>query len=332
MKLAGKPSGLRQHTPNLPAYEAFLKGRHHLFRFTPESWAKAEQCFRHATELDPKFGAPHGELGLSYILVGTNGLRSSRELAPRVLVEARKALELNPSELGPHALLGTLAAANDYDWKEAYEQFQTAMAATSVSADTRWAYASFYLQALGRFHESVAEMRRAVDQDPLNVSWRAVLASHLSHAGMYGEALEEARSALALDENNWLPHYMIAEAFLGMERFPEVVVEAEEAHRMAPWNSMATGTLAGALTRIGEKGRAEQLITEMGEAPLPVWGRVLYHLICSDLANSAKWYERMIEERDPFAVLFNQAPITRALRQSSHWPMLARRMNLPSGL
>jgi TolB-like protein len=30
----------------------------------------------------------------------------------------------------------------------------------------------------GRFRESVTEMRRAVEQDPLNVSWRSILGSH----------------------------------------------------------------------------------------------------------------------------------------------------------
>ena len=46
IKLIGTPAGHRRYTPTLPAYEAFLKGRHHLFKFTPESWARGTECSR----------------------------------------------------------------------------------------------------------------------------------------------------------------------------------------------------------------------------------------------------------------------------------------------
>jgi hypothetical protein len=51
----------------------------------------------------------------------------------------------------------------------------------------------------------------------------------------------------------------------------------ERAYQLAPWNALASGWLAAALWRSGEKARARQLIMEMGESPLPLWGRVVYH-------------------------------------------------------
>ena len=68
----------------------------------------------------------------------------------------------------------------------------------------------------------------------------------------------------------------------------------------------------------------------MGEAPLPVWGRVEYHLLGSELDAAADWYEKMIEQREPFAVIFASAPNVKALRESPRWPKLAKMMNLPS--
>jgi serine/threonine-protein kinase len=49
VKLDLRPAG---HTPNLPAYDAYLRGRHHLFKFSPESWARAKQCLEEAIRLD----------------------------------------------------------------------------------------------------------------------------------------------------------------------------------------------------------------------------------------------------------------------------------------
>jgi hypothetical protein len=35
----------------------------------------------------------------------------------------------------------------------------------------------------------------------------------------------------------------------------------------------------------------------MGDAPLPVWGRVLYHLLCSEIDAAADWFETMLRWR-----------------------------------
>ena len=52
MKMAAKKASLRAYTPTLPAYDAFLRGRHLLFKFTPDSWARAKGWLERATELD----------------------------------------------------------------------------------------------------------------------------------------------------------------------------------------------------------------------------------------------------------------------------------------
>jgi len=67
----------------------------------------------------------------------------------------------------------------------------------------------------------------------------------------------------------------------------------------------------------------------MGDAPTPVWGRVLYHLHTLELDTAADWYEAMIEQRDPFALVYAAAPITKALREHHRWRKLAAMMKLP---
>ena len=52
-----------RHTPPLPAYEAFLRGRHLLFKFTPDAWARAKGWLEQAIALDPEFADPHMVLG-----------------------------------------------------------------------------------------------------------------------------------------------------------------------------------------------------------------------------------------------------------------------------
>ena len=67
----------------------------------------------------------------------------------------------------------------------------------------------------------------------------------------------------------------------------------------------------------------------MGDTPRPLFGRVLYHLLCGETELAADWYQRAIDERDPFTLIFAPVPLADALRASSRWPKLARMMNLP---
>jgi tetratricopeptide (TPR) repeat protein len=125
-----------------------------------------------------------------------------------------------------------------------------------------------------------------------------------------------------------LAHYNLAEIYLTTGKLDDAVVAGERAYQLAPWNSMATGMLAAALVRVEARDRAEALIEQMGERPIPMWGRVAYHLLCSEIDTAADWYEKGIEERDPFAVVFARIPYGKTLRESARWPKLARMMKL----
>ena len=52
LSIDGPPG--RQHTPTLAAYEAYLKGRHHLWMITPEALARSRDFFKQAIAADPR--------------------------------------------------------------------------------------------------------------------------------------------------------------------------------------------------------------------------------------------------------------------------------------
>ena len=318
-----------RHTPNFPAYEALLKARHHARTYLPEAHARAKEHCEQAIALDPEYAAPHALLGFNYLYTTTHTGKPIREVAPLIRGEARKALELDPFETDPHFLLGAVAAVHDYDWPEAARQFQLALASPSVPAEAHWAYASLYLSTFGRFEESTAQMRRAVEQDPLSILWRGTLMAHLVCAAKYEEALQEGSKAMDIAQNEIHPHLALGEAYLALGRIAEAVAAAERAHRNFPQHSMATGFLAASLVRLGEKERADALVHEMGDSPTPIWGRAWYHLLCSEVGAAADWYEKMIDAREMFAPVYAHSLYTAELRASSHWAKLARMMNLP---
>ena len=320
----------KRHTPSLPAYDAFLRGRFQLFTLTAGGWQRARASLQQAIDLDPLYPQPLVTLGFGYLLVEASGLEDLRVAAPQIRALAERALEIAPANPEPRFLLGAVAVALEYDWPDAARQFHLAFAAPTVSAEARWAYASLYLQPLGRNRESVAEMRRAVEQDPLNVSYRAIAASHMVHAGMYDEALVEVRQALEIDEHNFAAGFVTVEAYLASGSPPKALAAAEHAYRSAPWASYLVGTLAGLRAQSGDVDGAEELVRQLDAAPDKPFSRVLYHLLVGEIAAAAAWYERAIAQRELFAIFMIPAPIVKPLRASPHWARLATLMRLPS--
>ena len=203
------------------------------------------------------------------------------------------------------------------------------MSAPQVNSYAHWAYASLYLGALGRFDESIAEMRKAVDHDPLNATWRGILSAHLTNAGQDEQAILEGRRAVELEENYFAPRMILGEAYLNAGRIDDAIASLEDAHRLGPWNAMATGLLAAAHALNGHRPRADALIGQLGDDPNPVWGRVWYHLNLGELDAAADWFETMIERRDPFALVYANAPVTQRLHGHPRWVTIARLMRLP---
>ena len=112
-------------------------------------------------------------------------------------------------------------------------------------------------------------------------------------------------------------------------RWAEALEPLEQGYRLYPGLAFNTGCFAGALARAGFKARAEQVLAAMGDTPRAYVGRALYHAIVDETDEAATLFERALEHRDPFTLVFAQTPLLRPLRQTAHWERIARTMKLP---
>ncbi len=325
VKLSAPKAAPRKHRPEPPAYEAYLKGLHQLFRNTPASLERCTEHLERASALDPRYAAPHVALGQSRILLGLHGLEPVRAVMPRVRASAERTLELDPSAPLGHAMLGLVAGAFDYDWKKAEECFRSAMAHDRIPGLVRWPYANFCLAPAGKFIEAAEQMDLWLEEDPLNVAVRAELAFFLNHAGQSERAASAVRMALDASEDYWFSHYTLAEICATEGNFEEALPAAESAYRLAPWNTRVIGFLAGTMAQNGNRSGAEGLLQKLKGHSV---GMLVYHLLCSGAEEAAAWYRQTVEQREIFPVLYARAPITGLARQSSAWPEIAALMKL----
>ena len=317
----------RKYTPKLQAYEAYLKARHQRAKLTPDAIALYKEYVEQAIALDPGFTLAYVDLADSHLMRST--LHSAE--MPQVREYARKALELDPLLPEAQAMLGIVASVYDYDWKEAERRFSLAMAHSPAPAQVRQWHGFFYLLPIGRYADSVDEMRRGLLEDPLNVLSRMSMAACLIAADRPDEAAKEMRECVKFDPGLFFAYFNLGTAEAARGSFPEAAVNLETALKLMHW-PIGVGLCAGISARIGNANRAQALVEELGDGsgygePL---GLALFCLLTGDIDGAAEWVRRGIEQRHPLLLGYVVCtPIAAPLRASSHWPALAKMMNLP---
>ena len=108
-----------------------------------------------------------------------------------------------------------------------------------------------FLSTFARFEESTAEMRRAVELDPLTLLWRGVLLAHLACAGNIRRSARRGPQRAAKQRNSSAPGNRGSVS--GAGRLDEALAAAERAYRNLPQHSMSAGFYAATLVASGRR-------------------------------------------------------------------------------
>ncbi len=128
------------------------------------------------------------------------GLTRGTQARQEGLTSARRALALRPDLPEALTAVAGLELICENDGAAAERHFAQALLHNPSYVQARCWYALFYLQwTRGRYEDGVAELRRALELDPLSAYVSTVLAVGLWQAGLVGEAVESATRAIGLD-------------------------------------------------------------------------------------------------------------------------------------
>ncbi len=321
----------QRYQPKLPAYEAYLRARHHLAKVTPESMELARRCYESAVELDPAFGLAQVGIGFYWLGVAIFGGCSTAEAATNARAAVQRALQTDPSIPEAHALLGFLAGLYDLDWAAAERHFELPLTRQAGFAIIRPIYGG--LQFFRGHYQAAIEMaERAIEEDPLEVWPRMNLHAYLQAVGRDKEAYEQAMKVLELDPNLVPARVSSAHFHADWGQLPEAVAAARQAYASGSWYPDAVATLAALLRRTGEEAESRALYDSLGagERADDVRARAVYHLLCGDIDQAADFAEKAIALRDNSMMYYLRFVISRPLRASTRWPAIARMLNLPA--
>src|SRR5262245_14414845 len=181
---------------------------YYMQKFTRESVALSENCFEEAIRLDPEFAMAYSAFGNYFAQLAVYDRLPAHEAMPRARIEARKALDIDPSLQEAQALLGMVHALYDYNWTEGERRFHLALAREQVPPQVRASYGFHYLFPVGRYADAIEQYQQALKEDPLNLFCRVNLAVCLRTAGRGADALSELHKVQQLDESFWPAHFL----------------------------------------------------------------------------------------------------------------------------
>jgi eukaryotic-like serine/threonine-protein kinase len=330
VKLSGAPAPLQQYKPSMPAYEALLKARHYNGTLRPDLFPRTKECFEQAIALDPKFALAHCEYGFYFWNLALTGAMPANQAFALMRAQARKALDLDPSLSEAQAMLGVVAAFLEYDWEESQRRFRLVMARDPVPVSGRYWYAIAFLLT-GQYEEAIQQMELALQGDPLNQGYRYVRGVFFGAAGRDEESSQALRELLEFNPTIPPAQFAMAAHHVSRGEPDQALPYCERAYALAPLLPHAIGLLAGLRKRAGDTQQSEDLIQKLrpGDAFGAPRGLAVYHWLLREFDAEADWFEKAIDQHDPYGALFLRTWYGRELRSTPRWAGLMRKLNLP---
>ncbi len=315
---------------NPAAYEEYLRGLAEYNKRTEEGLTASIQTFRRAIEKDPKYAPAYAALADSWASLANYPILSPKQALAEAAAAAEKALKLDNSLSEAHSALAWVHVSS-LEFRGADAEFLQAIKLDPSNASAHHHY-GLYLAAMGRKEESLREMAKAQELDPLspiisaNIAWCHFLGRD------FDEAIRQARSTLTLD-----PKFAVAQEYLGQalamkKQYGDSIAAFREAVRLSNNEAAYRTDLAYALALSGNKTEAlkllEGLTQEAGKEYVSPYDLALIHIGFGDQRVAIAWLEKAYEERNGRLMNLKVHPSFDSLRSDAKFRELLGRLGL----
>jgi TolB-like protein/Tfp pilus assembly protein PilF len=317
-------------------YQDYLRGRYFFWRRTEAALKQALGYFQRAVAADPGYAVAYSGLADCYLSLGTSatvGGLPPRQAMPEAKAAALKALEIDGTLAEAHSSLANVHLFYDWDLAASEKEFKRALDLDpDYTAAHHWY--SHCLLVLGRKEESLAESRRALELEPLNLVVNTHLGWHYYYARQYDEAIEQHRRTLELDPASPQAQRYAAWALLQKGRHEEAIAFLRAASSAFGRNPEVEAELGHALAVAGRRAEARAVLKHLSEPSsdryVSPYSVALVHAGLGDRDQALAWLEKAYDERSDYMVYLNREPMLDGLRSDPRFAALVRRVGLPN--
>jgi serine/threonine protein kinase/tetratricopeptide (TPR) repeat protein len=326
----GDPMPVR-YTANVRAYSLYLKGRFWWNRRSQAAIKEGIKFFEQAIQEDPGYALAYSGLADSYALDLDYRGAPVTEGMERARAEARKAIALDETLAEAHTSLGWVIFIYDWDWAAAEGEFSRAIELNPRYSTARQWY-SWFLVAMGRFDEALAEGRAAIELDPLSVSIRRSMGWLQYYARDFGSALENLRRALAMNPTAEETHRLLGLVYTQQGRYDEAAASFREAVANSESDMLSYAGLGRVAALRGRQDEARAILKELEErrrvryvSPVAM---AMIQVALGDVEASFDLLENAHADRRGWLAYLKIEPVLDPLRADPRFQRLLERMRL----
>jgi len=274
-------------------------------------------------------------LAETYLLIPGYGGGNARENHLKSKAAAHKALELDATLAGPHAVLGS-NAMGDWDFAGGEAEFKKALELDPSYATAHQWYAERISQIGGREQEALAEVNRAHQLDPMSLEISTTIGTVQYLARQYDEAIAACKMVVSENPTFADAHACLGNAYWLKRMYPQAVEELkaaaqlsgdrdrvekaaamEQGFRSGGWKGVLTKEIEAlqAQRKRGKSGGALAIATDYAEL--------------GDKEQAFQWLNTAYQERDSALIVLKTDPFLDSLRSDPRFAELVRKVGLP---
>jgi TolB-like protein/Flp pilus assembly protein TadD len=265
-KLTGseKTAISKKPTANPEAYELYLKARFFWNKRTAADLRKSIEYFEQAIAKDSGYAQAYAALAQSWKLLPAFNGGAPNDCFPQAETAARKALALDDTSSTAHAALASLKGLNGFDYPGAIAEYERTLQLNPNDATARQWFANDTLANVGQTEREIAELKHAVELDPLSLVINSNLGVAYIHAGRLDDAIAQLRKTVELDGAFYYSRYNLAQALELKGLIPEATAEYQKTVSMTE-DPVPLGMLGRLYALHGQKDDALKILQRLRE-------------------------------------------------------------------
>ena len=326
-----EPSETGSETISPEAHEAYLKGRYLWNKGRPDEVEKSIGQFARALELAPEYGAAYAGLADAYIMLGMFYAPPPMDAFPKAQAAARRGLALDDRLAKAHTALGTIYFRFEWDWANAEREFKRAIELNPSYSRAHHDY-GWFLVARARFDEAIAEMTRARELDPMSPLANTDVGWVYLRARRYDEAIKQMQRTFELEPDFGAARACLERAYRMKGMYQEALDAARQALARAGATAdelaaLDTGDAAEGMRNV-VRWRLKRRLAAARQREVSPYAIAGYYAELDERDAAFAWLERAFRERDSELVSLNVDPTFDSLRADARLADLLRRIGL----
>lgn len=329
MELIPSREDAADHRVDPAAYEAYLKGRYHWNKRTPEGLRKGVEYFEQAIHKDPNYALAYVGLADCYNMLNNYNVLSPQRAYAKAKAALTQAFQINSQFAEAHASLAFAKMFYEWDWMGAEQALRRAIEINpNYSAAHHWY--GLYLAMQHRFDEALAKLQKALNLDPLSIIINTNVGWVLYFARRYDDAVKQLQQSLEFDSTFVSGRIKLGWVYEHLGKYDEAIAEFQTALGSGNDNPALQAILGHAYALANRKQAAldiaEGLTTSAQKEYVSSYLIALIHASLGDKQSAFDWLHKAFEDRDGWMAWIKVDPKLDALRDDSRFVELMKQV------